>query len=449
MTTPTGADWSEGEAFLAANPDVQAIDIVLSDLHGMARGKMIRRHELAALYQTGRPMPSTLFAQDVEGDDIDAALATMPDGGGDHRCWPLPRTLGAQPNGRGLVLLQMYDGAAKPVPQDPRFALLRQIDRANASGYTPLGALELEFYLLDAEPDPNGAVQPAKMPLGGRRLGTTNCMSVDELDEAAPFFDALYAAADSFDLPLEALLSEYAEGQFELTLRYRDLARAVDDIALTRHLIRTTARRFGMRACFMAKPFGHRAGSGMHLHLSLADKDGRNLFADTDGNLSPLMLQAIGGIRAGMNDMLLLLAPVLNSWRRMGSAVYSPATNCWQIEDRNVAVRIPDCAPEARHFELRVAGVDANPYLVAAAALGAALDGIEAQAEAGPPGAAEDMLPMPRTWLDAIDAFEASKAMVQILGEPLHTCLCAVKRHEYEKRLADVTETEWRIYGGI
>ena len=456
-TAVTGATPDVAQAFLRQNPDVEAIDIVLSDMHGIGRGKTIRRHELDSLYASGRGMPASLFARDVEGNDVAAALATFDDKGGDSRCWPVAGTLGRQPlNGRGLVLLKMLDDAGHPVAHDPRAALDRQIARARTLGFAPKGAFELEFYLIDAERDAQGRPQPLRTPLGHRRLSSTNCMSVDELDQMSPFFEAIYDAAKGFDLPLESLISEYAEGQFELTLRYGDLGRAADHLILAKQLIRTTARRFGMAACFMSKPFGDLSGSGMHMHLSLADQTGENGFADDpDGALSPLMLQAIGGIRSAMADTMLVLAPVLNSWRRFASTVYSPAENSWGCEDRNVALRIPDSSAATRHFEHRLAGIDANPYLVAAVILGSALDGIESAAQPGPEGAntagsgTDTAFPaLPHTWLEAIEAFEGSQGMADILGAPLHQALSAIKRAEHDRLAAHVTEIEWQIYGG-
>ncbi|TJZ89857.1 glutamine synthetase [Paracoccus gahaiensis] len=442
--SPTGALADAAQAFLDAHPAVEAIDISLADLHGIGRGKMIRRHELAGLFQGGRGMPASLFAQDIEGNDVAGALATQDDGGGDSLCWPVAGTLGVQPNGRGLVLLQMFGSDGAPVPHDPRGAMMAQIARAQGMGFQPMGALELEFYLLDA------AGGPARAPMGGRRMSSTNCMSVDELDEMSPFFDAVYAAAASFDLPLETLISEYAQGQFELTLRYRDLARAADDIMLAKQILRSTARRFGMRACFMPKPFAGRSGSGMHLHLSLTDPvEGGNLFADRDGAISPLMLHAIGGVRAAMADTMLVLGPTLNSWRRLGGAIYSPASNTWGRDDRNVALRIPGGRPAARHFEHRVAGVDANPYLVAAVVLGTALDGIAAKADPGPEASTEGAPALPLSWADAIETFAASAPLCRILGPELHGALTAIKRAE-SARLADhVTEIEWQLYSGL
>lgn len=455
MTThfapPPRADQSEAMAFLDAYPDVQAIDIVLSDLHGVGRGKIIRRHELEGLFRSGRGMPTSLFAQDVSGHDVDAALAAMQDASSDSRCWPVPDTLGYQTaTGRGLVLLQMEGADGGPSPLDPRNAMLAQIARAQAMGLTPMGAMELEFYLIDKDRDRDGRPQPARAPMTGRRLSGTNCMSVDELDEMAPFFDAVYDGAAALDLPMESLISEYAEGQFELTLRYRALARAADDIVRSKRLLRTTARRFGMDACFMSKPFSHSSGSGMHLHLSLTDEAGRNAFADpAEDVLSPKMLNAIGGIRASLSESMLILAPVLNSWRRFAGSVYSPAANTWGDDDRNAALRIPSGGAQSRHFEHRVAGVDTNPYLVAAIVLGTALDGIDAGTDPGTEGAEgdADYPPMPGGWLDAIDRFAASEAMKSVLGEPLHEVFTIVKRSEHDALAVTVTDLEWQLYG--
>ncbi|QDA35893.1 glutamine synthetase (plasmid) [Paracoccus liaowanqingii] len=442
--SPTGALVDEAQSFLDANSNVAAVDISLADLHGIGRGKMIRRHELLDLFCNGRGMPASLFAQDIEGNDVPGAIATQSDGGGDSLCWPVAGTLGRQHNGRGLVLLQMFDRDGAPIPHDPRGAMLAQITRARYMGFQPMGALELEFYLLDA------AGGPARALLGGRCMSSTNCMSVDELDEMSPFFDAVYAAATPFDLSLESLLSEYAPGQFELTLRYRDLARAADDIILTKQILRSTARRFGMRACFMPKPFAGQSGSGMHLHLSLTDPvRGMNLFADQNGATSLLMLQAIGGVRAAMADTMLVLGPTLNSWRRLGAAIYSPTSNSWGRDDRNVALRIPNGSPASRHFEHRVAGVDANPYLVAAVILGTALDGIEASNEPGPQYSTDGAPALPRSWTEAIESFGTSCTMRRILGEDLHAALAAIKRQECARLADHVSDIEWQLYADI
>jgi glutamine synthetase len=451
---PSGASADEAEAFLTTYPEVEAIDVVMTDCHGIGRGKIIRRHELQSLYRSGRAMPGSLFGQDVTGDDVQESGQVKTDGGGDKRCFPLPGTLGFMPStGRGQVLVSMFDERGVPYPADPRFSLVAQMERARKAGYAPMGAFELEFYLIDKDVAPGGQRLPARYALTGRRSPHRNTMAVDELDEMAPFFEAVYAGARHLGLTLETLISEYAVGQYELTIKYRDLLRAADDVVIAKRLIRMTARRFGMEACFMAKPFGGEAGSGMHLHLSLAGPSGDNLFADlTDGSLSPLMLHAIGGIRRTVGDTMLVLAPFLNSWRRFASTSYSPASDDWGIEDRTVAIRVPSSGGSARHFEHRVAGVDSNPYLVAAVTLAGALNGIAERADPGPTKSG-DVDPahtaLPRSWLDAIDRAEHSPFVQEVLGKELHQAFIAVKRAEFQRLASTVTEIEWHLYGYV
>ncbi|GAB4357968.1 MAG: glutamine synthetase family protein [Kiloniellaceae bacterium] len=456
LLPPPGVSLSDATDFLSTYPQVDAVDVVLTDCHGIGRGKTIRRHELEALYTAGRAMPGSLFGQDVAGDDVEATGLVTNDGGSDKRCWPLPGTLGFQPHsGRGQVLVSMYEAGGAPFDAEPRHALMRQIDRAHAAGFFPVGAFELEFYLIDRERDGEGRYRPARYALTGRRPKAHNTMSVDELDEMSPFFEAVYEGARHLDLPLESLISEYAVGQFELTIRHRELARAADDVIVGKRLIRSVARRFGMEACFMAKPFGRQAGNGMHLHLSLADAAGGNLFADTgESTLNPLLLHAIAGVRATLGDSMLVLAPFLNSWRRFAATVYSPANDAWGLDNRTTAIRVPETAAKARHFEQRVAGVDANPYLVAAVTLAGVLDGIAAKADPGPPNdgrLADSRLGqgLPRSWLDAIETLERSAFARQALGETLHRAFVAVKHAEWERFSQEVSEAEWDLYGFV
>jgi len=453
--SPSNSTPDEASTFLEKHPAVQSIDLVLTDCHGIGRGKFIRRHELPALYASGRPMPMSLFGQDVAGDDVPGTGLVLSDGGADKRCWPIPGTLGLQPHvNRGQILLSMFEADGTPFAADPRHPLVRQCDRARALGMDPIGAFELEFYLIDGKPDAQGRNRPARYVLTGRRASSRNTMSVDELDQMSPVFDAIYAGAASLGVPLESLISEYAVGQYELTIRHRHLLRAADDVIVAKRLIRSVARRFGLEACFMAKPFGHEAGSGMHLHLSLADPQGRNLFADEASGLNTRLLYSIGGLRHTMAETLLILAPHLNSWRRFAAPVYSPISNLWGIENRTVAIRVPQAPSEARRLEHRLPGVDANPYLVAAATLAAALDGIEAQHDPGPPTQGNGYClghpaGLPRSWLDAIDRCAGSDFTRGVLGEVLHEAFIAIKRAEWQRMAVEVSEAEWSLYGFV
>ena len=191
---------------------------------------------------------------------------------------------------------------------DPRHVLARTVERLRATGLTPVVAVELEFYLLQR--DEAGRLGPARGLRSGRSTASIDAYGLGRLDDMSPLFDDLYAAARAQRLPARTLMSEYAPGQFEITLEHRaDALRAVDEAVLFKRAIRGVASRHGCIACFMAKPFEGMAGTGMHLHASLADRQGRNAFASDDPAGTPLLRHAIGGLRATMADGMAVFAP--------------------------------------------------------------------------------------------------------------------------------------------
>jgi glutamine synthetase len=270
--SPSGSLAEEAEAFLSAHPEVEAFDLVLFDANGIARGKIIRRHELLPLYRGGRHMPVSILGLDITGEDVHETGLIWDQGDGDMRAWPVPGTLkpltGTNP-ARGEVFLSLYHLDGAPMTSDPRHALERQITALAAEGLTPAGAFELEFFLLDEGRTEDGYVRPAKAVLDGQRSDKTEVYSVDHLHGMEPLFSRIYAAAKAADIKAETVISEYAPGQYELTLHYRtDVMRAADDLARLKRIVRLQARMMGVTACFMAKPIEKYAGSGMHFHVS-------------------------------------------------------------------------------------------------------------------------------------------------------------------------------------
>ena len=292
MASPSGSTTDEAKQFLDAHPEIEAFDIVLTDANGVGRGKIIRRHELLGLYEHGRHLPISILGLDITGEDVHETGLIWDSGDGDLRAWPIPGTLkplhGTQP-ARGQVLMSMYALDGAPMTSDPRHALARQVDAFAAKGLFPAGAFELEFFLLANERDAEGRVQPATAVLDGRKSGKTEVYSVDHLHGMEPLFSDIYAAAKLQGIPAETVISEYAPGQYELTLNYRkNVLQAADDLVMLKRLVRAQARRHGVTACFMAKPIERYAGSGMHLHVSLQDKDGKNVFVEErEGVWSP------------------------------------------------------------------------------------------------------------------------------------------------------------------
>ena len=257
------------------------------------------------------------------------------------------------------------------------------VARARRLGYVPVVAAELEFYVLAREPG-DGPVPGAGLQ-SGLRHDRIDAYGLGRLDDMSPLFDDLYATARALGLPVRTLMSEYAPGQFEITLEHRpDALRAIDEAILFKRALRGVAARHGRIASFMAKPFAERAGSGMHLHASLADAAGTNLFASEDPAGTPLLRHAIGGLKATLGEAMAIWAPHANSYRRFRVQSYAPVAPTWGINNRTVSLRVPAGAPASRHVEHRVAGADANPYLVAAVVLAGMLEGIERGLDPGP-----------------------------------------------------------------
>ncbi|PTU74480.1 glutamine synthetase family protein [Pseudomonas mangrovi] len=448
------ADIREAHDFLAAHPQVQQLELFLIDANGVPRGKLLHRDELLAVYQHGRPLPSTILALTINGDDVeDSGLVWEV---GDADCWTYPvpgslclQTWRSQPTGQLQVCMHPERGQPA-TPADPRHVLAQVIERLQADGLHPVMAVELEFYLLDAERDPWGRPQPARHG-NGERPQATRVYDVLELEQQQDFLDDLYAACRAQGLPARTAISEYAPGQLEITLEHRfDALQAIDEGVRYKRLVKGVANRHGLQACFMAKPFAERAGSGLHLHLSLADAAGDNLFACEDAQGTPLLRQAIGGMMASLQDSLAIFCPNANSFRRFQANSYAPLAATWGVNNRTVSFRVPGGPPASRHIEHRICGADANPYLAAAAILAGAHRGIREQLDPGAPitgnGYAQAHAPLPSDWLTALRALEASDWARNELGEGFMKVYLALKRQEYREFMAEVGEQDWRWF---
>ena len=453
---PSGATPAEAEAFLAAHPEVEAIDIVLHDANGIGRGKIIRRHELAGLYANGRHMPISILGLDICGEDVHETGLIWDQGDGDLRAWPIPGTLkpmhGTNPP-RAEVLMSLYHLDGARMTSDPRHALLRQVEAMAAEGLFPAGAFELEFFLLANDRDANGRIQPAADVLDGRTSTKTSVYSVDHLHGMEPLFSEIYAAAKAAEIRAETVISEYAPGQYELTLDYRrDVMQAADDLARLKRIVRQQARRFGCTACFMAKPMEDYAGSGMHFHVSLCDSSGRNVFAEeVEGQWTDTIRHGIGGLQKTMAESMLVFAPHANSWRRFANQSYAPVTPNWGVNNRSVALRIPAGDIRARRIEHRPAGVDASPYLVGATVLAGIRHGLANRIDPGPPttGNGYDDAPdpaMPGDWREAIRAAEGSAFLKDALGEDMHRTFTAIKAAEHARVARTISDVDYDLY---
>ncbi len=448
---------SELDTFLQRHPDIDAVQLLLTDPSGVLRGKTVRRHELQTLYSQGRGVAGSILGLDVTGADVEATGLVWEAGDADKLCRPVPGTLKPVPwlERTGQLMLSMYELDGAPAAGDPRHALAAVEQRLAARGLHAVFACELEFYLLREQPDgswlPAGS-SPVK-PGQGERI---EAYSLARLDNLAPLVRELLDAAGAQGLPAGTVMSEYAPGQFEITLQHRRGAlAAVDEAVQFKRLIKGVAARHGLVASFMAKPFTQRAGSGAHLHLSLADEHGSNLFASDEPAGTALLGQAIAGMMATAGDVFLAFAPHGNSWRRFQHESYAPVAISWGINNRSVSLRVPAGAAPSRHVEHRFCGADVNPYVAAAAVLAGALHGIENELDPGPPvegngylskGVVQPWPPLPATWRESIARAEQAPFLKSALGAGFHKVLLAIKRQELARWEAEVTPTDLLWY---
>ncbi len=446
---------NEHKDWLSRHPETDYVQAALFDLNGVLRGKRIRAADMEKALSGGIRMPLSAASVDIWGEDIAGSALVFETGDADGIC---------EHTGRGLIPITWTDtptlllplwlanGDGSPFEGDPRRALAAVLERYGALGMKPVVATELEFYLTDlSSPQSQPCPQPPMSPISGRRLESDGVLSLDELDHFEGFLNDIYAACRLQNIPADAAISENGAGQFEINMTHTDdPLKAADDAVLFKRLVRGIARRHGFAATFMAKPYRERAGSGFHVHFSLLDQNGSNLFDNGGDEGSPLLGQAIAGLLETMAEMTLTFAPHLNSFRRLTSGAHAPTAIGWGYENRTAAIRIPGGAPKTRRIEHRVAGADANPYLVMASVLGGALYGME-QHLTPPPAITGDaysaqLAQLPATWDQAITAFAQSDRVPEIFSDQLQSMLCGCKKQELAKFNRHVSGFEYRAY---
>jgi glutamine synthetase len=333
---------------------------------------------------------------------------------------------------------------------DPRHVLAKVLERYRSLALTAVIAVELEFYLVDLERTACGGLQPPCLPLSGRRESRTQINSMADLAEYSALLTAIAAAGESQQVPTGTALAEYGPGQFEVNLHHvADPLAACDQTIRLKRLVKAIALQHGMEATFMAKPYADMAGSGAHVHVSVLDATGGNVFTSVDPLGSEPLRHAIGGLSRSMADAMLVFAPNANSYRRYRPEAYVPLRPSWGYNNRGVALRIPVSDAANRRVEHRVAGADANPYLLVAAVLAGMLEGLEQRVDPGPPvtGNAYRDAPveLPRQWPDAVAAFERSEFIRDYFGERFARLYATTRRGEFEAFESHITarECEW------
>ncbi|WP_375202582.1 glutamine synthetase family protein [Hyphococcus sp.] len=445
---------AQAKTFLEEHPDIKFVDAFLADLNGVLRGKRLPASQALKIFKSGLRLPRSLIGVDVWGYDVMENGLVLETGDVDGLCFPT--STGLLPcswtDGEAAqIMLMMGDEDGGPFAADPRQLLIDMKARLAASGLHPVAAMELEFYLLSINTDELGRPLTPARNATKRRIGDARMYAMSELDNFGGFFSDLYAACEAQGLPLGAAIVEGGAGQFEVNLMHQaDIVAAADQAVLFRRTVKGVADKHGLIASFMAKPFGDLAGNGLHVHMSMLNDKGENVFAGNDDAGSDVLRQAVAGLLAAAPEAMIFFAPHLNSYRRFQDASHAPTSLTWGYENRTAAIRIPNDAPQNRRFEFRIAGADANPYLLMASLLGGVYHGVENKLT--PPPATEgnayeaDALKVPTAWGDATDAFAEGKILAPLFGELFARVYTALKRQEMQKANERVTDFEYDSY---
>lgn len=437
------------EAIFQFHPEITGITMFFSDLNGVSRGKRLPRGDLAKAFGGGVRMPISSLCVDIWGTDV--REMAMETGDADGVCLPTNRgllpALWTNPPSAYLPMSVYYDNQS-PCPGDPRHALDRIVRRYRALNLTPVVALELEFYLLNLR---NGRPEPPTSPVTRQSLEFDGLHSVDELEQFGAFVEEVYAACEVQDVSADTALSEFGVGQFEINLKHvPDALQAADEAVLLKRIVRGVARKHGFTATFMAKPYAGMSGNGCHVHFSILDREGRNIFDNGGETGTDTLRHAVAGTIDGMEDLMSVFAPHMNSYRRMRSESYAPTIPVWGYENRTTALRIPAGDPAAKRIEHRVAGADANPYLVVAAVLGSALRGIQSQSTPSDPiqgnAYASSTPPIECGWKESLAVFENSPIAKDLFDPLIVRMLVALKKQEMQRFANQITEFELSSY---
>ena len=445
---------SEAETFLKAHPDLTSVDLLLPDQHGVLRGKRIPAHELLKVYEQGFYLPGSVFALDINGNTVESTGIGFDTGDCDQLCRVIAHTLTIvpwQPKAMAQCLVTMEQTPGEAYFANPRHVLDKICDQYQAQGLTPMVALELEFYLTDTRRLESGLLQPPVAPLTGLREADTQVYAIDNLDDYSALLDDIMLSAHQQNIPASTAVAEYAPGQFEINLQHvADPVLACDQTILLKRVIKSVSRKHGFSATFMAKPYADQAGSGMHMHMSLLDKAGTNVFAcDEQQQPNTILSRAIAGLQSTMPETLALLCPKVNSYRRFQPDFFVAMAPTWGVDNRTVALRIPKSSAAATRIEHRVAGADANPYLAMSVLLAGALHGIDQKLNPSPKtsgNGTEKITPdLPLNWAEAFLLLDQSQFAINAFGADFLKVYIQVQQHEYGEfnRHVSSLEIDW------
>ena len=444
MTQPTQATL---QAFFEQH-GVRDVECIFPDVSGYPRGKLMPAASFASgnELRIAQAIPMQCVTGDYSYDPI------FPDADPDVRLVPDYSTLKLAPWSsvpRAFAIHDCVELDGQPCVFSARSLLETVVARYTAQGLTPVVAPEIEFYLTSPCVDP-AIPLTAPVARNGRAEAGQSAFSMNMLNEHAAFWDAFRSALDGLGVQADTWIHEVGTTQFEINLMHGDPVAVADQAFLFKYAAKEIAIQHGLNAVFMAKPIAGAPGSSMHLHQSVVDSAGRNIFSNEDGNESTAFGHFIAGIQTYGPDLMLIFAPFVNSYRRFVAGSQAPINLEWGHDNRTAGLRIPKSGPAARRVENRIAGADANPYLAIAASLASGLAGMDEKLQPSVPlepgaNAYDQSHGLERSFLPAHERMVKSRAARSLLGDAFVTGYCAVKELEFQSYLREISAWERRF----
>ncbi|PRY26146.1 glutamine synthetase [Aliiruegeria haliotis] len=424
---------------------LEEVEAIIPDTVGMSRGKAMPSHKF-------KPdetffLPISLFYQTVSGEYVDMEIEDQ---------WlekdvvlrPDMSTASAAPwadDPTLQVICDMETREGEPLGVSPRNVLKRVLGLYADKGWKPVVAPELEFYLTKPNTDPNEPIEP---PLGrtGRKGASRQAYSMVAVDEYGDVIDTIYDYAEAQGLEIDTVIQEGGAGQIEINLLHGDPLKQADHVFYFKRTIREAALKNGVFATFMAKPMRDEPGSAMHIHQSIVDTAGRNIFSKEDGSETDAFRHFIGGSQHYLMHVVPMLAPYVNSFRRFNAEGMSAPTNLeWGMDNRTTGLRVPNSKPGARRVENRVIGIDTNPYLAIAASLACGylgmLNRIEPR-EIALHEVYESENNLPQGLAAALELFDEEHELRDVLGREFCQLYSDIKHAEHDEYKREISPWE-------
>lgn len=438
----------EYDAYCAAHGVPDRLELLLSDINAIQRGKWLAGDDAKKLTTGAVRLPMSTYAPNIMGQEVEATGLGIVQGDPDGRITPILGSLRPVPWAEGHVAqvqVEMQDEDGQISFLSAREQLRRVLDRFKAKGLTPVLATELEFYMIQQR---KTNTTPPRPPY---RLPKAQNYDLDVLSRTEAVLTDILSACRKQALATDTLIAEYGPGQFEINFHHTDNVLAAADTAmLFRRLVRGVVRRHDLEATFMAKPYSDYPGNGFHVHISVLDADGNNIFA-ADKGVSDTLKNAVAGVLDTMPDAQAVFAPHMNSYRRFQPGDFSPSSPNWGLDHRGAGVRLPETKGPGARLEHRICGADVNPYLALAAILGGILHGLDKKPDLPLPlddPKAEETEPLGHDWRNAVDMFSESPFIEDLFGAEWRDIYATIRYDEIETLTGEISPVEYRYYLG-